>query len=815
MDLKNETLKDIHLYKKERQIMNVTQFDMLLKRVNIEENTEIKTQMLSVIEKYIGTISSSEVVIAEAQTPQDHVEDIEEAEIENVQQEAAATPVIEAGLHVPKEEVVEALAESVEALDQNNRDSAEEKSDPTEEKKEAASIQEDPIIPSADEVSKEPTPNYPKSEEVTHQADKTEYVETFGLIAPTKDEHLKQIIERGGVIFREKRSFMLMLCLDDELIAIAKTAKLEQFPDHIQKHLKDGGYVSVEIVSFSEITKKSRARYTDVTYTNLQLLDQDHWIVENMTKLLEKGVAPDHSKAKNTKTQDKTEVNEAPKKTDVNSQEESEPYLISSFLIHPSFAQTFKEQKDQVKQQLFNISCSDGQAQLIATNSNGQVVIGMNDKSPLKDNQYSVKIADYTIKEQDNSTFIQFKFTINEEKESVQPAPGSQVESDSPNLGVNEEEENKPLVEVKAISEVPEDFPLANTLTLQLHSKAEAMFKEEQAKAMIGQPVNLGMTNREGEQGGRISLVYDVFEMATTNNVLTNKAMPNSKWVARLTNIDVLANEQTQTKTLKIEFDHLVEVEAFTAEDTRNIMDFVPITEESFAERQKEIAEKQAAVKQPEKTAQTAEQLLNKEVDPKDAQQLVDPHASANYQAGYQELVSSQSKDMGGSVQEIRNQTAMTGESRQEVTEQASNVISGVISKTLNETGIHTQTQEKPKQSTEIMGNLQDGAGNLTQTETVINFATGYSPQSWAQSVGKQVNLNSAIQFGGPVTTKTVQMVGSNGTIVAQGQVAMNEALLVDGNQHSATLLGIENAVQEQQGGYTISLRLGNFKKVA
>lgn len=127
MDLKNETLKDIHLYKKERQIMNVTQFDMLLKRVNIEENTEIKTQMLSVIEKYIGTISSSEVVIAEAQTPQDHVEDIEEAEVENVQQEAAAAPVFEAELHVPKEAVVEAAVGGVETLDQNNRDSAEEK----------------------------------------------------------------------------------------------------------------------------------------------------------------------------------------------------------------------------------------------------------------------------------------------------------------------------------------------------------------------------------------------------------------------------------------------------------------------------------------------------------------------------------------------------------------------------------------------------------------------------------------------------------------------------------------------------------------
>ncbi len=57
-------------------------------------------------------------------------------------------------------------------------------------------------------------------------------------------------------------------------------------------------------------------------------------------------------------------------------------------------------------------------------------------------------------------------------------------------------------------------------------------------------------------------------------------------------------------------------------------------------------------------------------------------------------------------------------------------------------------------------------------------------------------------------------MVGKNGAVVAQGQVPMTEALLLDGNQHSATLLGIEGATQEQHG-YVISLRLGEFNKVA
>jgi hypothetical protein len=112
------------------------------------------------------------------------------------------------------------------------------------------------------------------------------------------------------------------------------------------------------------------------------------------------------------------------------------------------------------------------------------------------------------------------------------------------------------------------------------------------------------------------------------------------------------------------------------------------------------------------------------------------------------------------------------------------------------------------------LGNLQEGSGNLPQTDTVIQFATPYSPQSWAKSVGKQINLRSELQFGGPSPVKAVQMVGNNGTIVGQGQVEMNEALLLEGNQHSATLLGVENAQQQQQG-FIVSLRLGQFSKVA
>lgn len=108
----------------------------------------------------------------------------------------------------------------------------------------------------------------PVTEEVVETpVDSIEYVEEFGLISTAKEEeHMSQIIERGGVIFREKRSFMLMLCLDDEVVAIAKTIKLEQFPEHVQKHLKSDGFITCDVVSFGEVTKRSRARYTNVTY---------------------------------------------------------------------------------------------------------------------------------------------------------------------------------------------------------------------------------------------------------------------------------------------------------------------------------------------------------------------------------------------------------------------------------------------------------------------------------------------------------------------------------------------------------------------
>ncbi|PFP65260.1 hypothetical protein COK00_11700 [Bacillus cereus] len=851
----NSIQKQIDSYEKERILMNVQEFDHLLKRVNIEEDNAVKQRMLTVIEQYLSALSSNTVVVPDVEKTVAPVETVTEDVVLPVTEETVLGAELDqnnaAALYNQQmeqeakeedaklaEELLEAkeqeeAAVKYEAADMNTEEvqTVEDMENEAKAKLEEAEQVELPI----DTPIEEPTVKVePVTEEtvetVEAPVDETEYVEEFGLISTAKEEeHMSQIIERGGVIFREKRSFMLMLCLDDEVVAIAKTIKLEQFPEHVQKHLKGDGFITCDVVSFGEVTKRSRARYTNVTYKNLQLLEKDHWVVKNVTNLLEKGEVPEHVKedeAKEVVAEEKpVQVVEPTTQEEV----EEKPFIVSSFMLHPSFVGTFANQKEAVMAQKYGISSADGIARLFTQNANGTVVVGVDEKTALKPNNYMATILDYTMKEQDGKTYAQFKLDASVIEPTVQPAPVAQTPAE-------ETQTEQVAVEVVAKGEVPSDFPLTNEIALPLHPMAESMFSLEAAKAMVGQVVHLGLFIRPEEQLKRVSLMYDVFEMATASNTLTKETMRNSKWLARITDVNLLVDQGTQRKSLFLVFDRLEEVAVFPyekEEEAREVTTFLPINEEVYAERQQELANAHAVVKTeaapvetqttpvvenapvvnvPEETV-SAEALMNKEYNPVEAKQLINPTAGTNYTQGYQELVQSQAKDMSGAVQEIRNQTQVLPTSRQELTEAANGLVTGVINQTLKETGIHTQTEEK--QTVQVMGNLQDGAGNLTQTETVIRFATGYSPQSWAQSVGKRIDLKSELQLGnGPVTSKLVTMVGKNGAVVAQGQVPMTEALLLDGNQHSATLLGIEGATQEQHG-YVISLRLGEFNKVA
>jgi hypothetical protein len=281
--------------------MNVKEFDHLLKRVNIEEDTAVKQHILNVIEKYLDVVSANEVIVPDVQQTVVQAESIqedvilpttEELSLEEAEMNQQNASINYAELHEAERNAIEAAkAESVQTeliIEEPTQEEKVEEATATvevpvaEAEAEATPVVDvvrvtEPVVQiTPEEVTVVGEVNIERVDIVQTLVDDTEYVEEFGLISTTKEEHMKETIARGGVIFRDKRSFMLMLCLDNEVVAIAKTIKLEQFPEHVQKHLKNNGFISCDIVSFGEITKRSRARYTNVTYRNLQLLAKDH-----------------------------------------------------------------------------------------------------------------------------------------------------------------------------------------------------------------------------------------------------------------------------------------------------------------------------------------------------------------------------------------------------------------------------------------------------------------------------------------------------------------------------------------------------------
>jgi hypothetical protein len=293
MKIEKAIQKYIDSYEKERVLMNVKEFDHLLKRVNIEEDTAVKQHILNVIEKYLDVVSANEVIVPDVQQTVVQAESIqedvilpttEELSLEEAEMNQQNASINYAELHEAERNAIEAAkAESVQTeliIEEPTQATAtvevpvaEAEATPV---VHVVTVTEPVVQITPEEVTVVGEVNIERVDIVQTLVDDTEYVEEFGLISTTKEEHMKETIARGGVIFRDKRSFMLMLCLDNEVVAIAKTIKLEQFPEHVQKHLKNNGFISCDIVSFGEITKRSRARYTNVTYRNLQLLAKDH-----------------------------------------------------------------------------------------------------------------------------------------------------------------------------------------------------------------------------------------------------------------------------------------------------------------------------------------------------------------------------------------------------------------------------------------------------------------------------------------------------------------------------------------------------------
>ncbi|UOE58163.1 hypothetical protein [Cytobacillus oceanisediminis] len=810
-----ETIKHIEDHERERILMNVNQFDQLLKRVNFEDSTEVKHQMLSVIEGYLKSLAGGSAAAQETQVK------VEELKLENT------TPSAEPAVEAVAEE--KPLVEQIPPIEEVSVEATEEPVQPEEPKAEAL-ISESTLavdesgqgafdlgeVETVKDVSaekpvegvREDTPA--EIAEIPSPGDEKVYVENFGLPSTTKEEQLEVLKEKGGVIFRDKRSYMLSLSLDDEILALAKTQKIEEFPSDIRAHLKAGKFVTVDVLEIGKVEVKGRSRNVDVMFKNFQKLSDDSWIAKNILNLLEKGEVPEHAKEKEV-----APVQEA--------QTEEAPNLVTTFMINPNLVVQFKDHKEAIKQQRFAVVSQDGTAKLFTQNGSGQTItVGLNEKATFKDGTFYVTIADYELKEAEGKTFAEIKLLMADGTEASQPQTEEAKETPAEPA---KEEKHEALagkktdnVIVTPQGDVPSDFPQTNKLSLELHPYAEAMFSLEAAKAMVGKPINLGILTRPEEKESRISLMHDVFEMATTKNVLTAGSMRNSKWVARLTNIDLIEDAQSKRKSLAIEFDYLVEYPQFTfepKEDVRDVLEFVPITEQSYTQRQLQIGQSQEA-----SSAGTAAQpspsgnqgTVTKEYDTA-AGTLLEPTGNAS--GAYQELTVDPNKNGAGAMQEISSRSVMTAENSQGVMEKANQAISTIINKTFTETGIHAVTETKQAATTEVVGNLKDGAGELTETSTVIQFMTGYAPNSWAQSIGKRIELQSELSFGnGPVTHKTVSMMGKNGAPVAQGQVPMNEALLMDGKHHSAVIQGIEGA-QQNGNVFIVSMRLGDFTKVA
>ncbi len=62
---------------------------------------------------------------------------------------------------------------------------------------------------------------------------------------------------------------------------------------------------------------------------------------------------------------------------------EEKPFIVSSFMLHPSFVGTFANQKEAVMAQKYGISSADGIARLFTQNANGTVVVGVDEKQLL------------------------------------------------------------------------------------------------------------------------------------------------------------------------------------------------------------------------------------------------------------------------------------------------------------------------------------------------------------------------------------------------------------------------------------------------
>lgn len=821
-----QTLMNKHI--EERTIMNVKDLSILFKHVNFEDDKDVKNQMLQIIQQYLCKTESndgSEVLLAavEASPAIENVEEVaaeeEVVEPESAQvqaEEVAVVPSVEpeTAVEADQENVLLKETEKVSPIKNNITGvedieaalvATEEEPQEMEEKQEdqeksspensAVHVEEKMNTEeSQDHSNEEPAETAEEAEESNSDELKT-YTENFSILATTDDSQLEQLKQEGGYIFREKRTFMLGLCVGNEWIALAKTQKFEEFPEEVQEHLKAGEFVAVKIKSVSEAVKKSRANHRDIEFYGFELLPTDHPVKVDVRNLLENGIIPEEKKAE---LEESDPNQEEPVMESVTVQEQTPEVEMVKHVIEleAMFVGSFTGNREAALKQTFPLTVKENQGILKFEHPERVFEIGTC-KTELPAGEYVVKFAGYTMSGNVMNADVVIVSKVVEETtgKEVQEPVQEPVQETTPVVEESPVSTRSELVKMSS-KDAPADFPNQNVLTVSLLPLAAEKL-DRKALNKYDKPVNLLVKNN------RIYLAYDIFTIGEAKETLSVHALPDMKMMIRATQIE--ATDVDGTTILTYTFDQMVQTEQYMSEkEATAISEFLPLTEENFlAVQQKRI---QSSLP---KTPQEA--ITPKDLQPGQVERMTNPNGPVkNLGQSVEQLVPH--KEVSESVKALQDKP-YNEEIVSNVLNNAKNALSTMVAEASSKTKVQLGASEK--QETVIQGTLKEGAGELTETETVVNFVTNYPKDSWERSMGKRMTLKSELSFTpGQDTSKMVTIVGRDGSIVAQGQAPITAAMFLDGDQHTAELLSIESA-EVLEKGFSISLRLGNFEKVS
>lgn len=814
--------------------MNVKDLSILFKHVNFEDDKEVKNQMLQIIQQYLGKTETHD----DNETPSEDVsvlsainkteeatteEKVVEPEAIQVQTEevvivTSAEPetIIETTQGVlPLEETVE-IEEQTSPIKKNitgveDIEKAlqveEQKAEEVQENKPESSTEDSAVIKeeiSDVQVLQEDAEVEVVIDEATPDESKT-YIENFSILATTDDEQLEQLKEEGGYIFREKRTFMLGLCVGNEWIALAKTQKFDEFPQDAQEHLKAGEFIAVKIKSVGEQVKKSRANFRDIEFYDFELLPTDHPVKIDVRNLIENGIIPEDKKEEAKEKPVQEEVEQTAESVVVQESTSEVETIKQAIELGKMFISSFTGSRDIALKNTFPLSVKDEQGILKFDHPRGLLDIGRC-KTELPNGEYVVKFADYTM--DGNIMNADMVIVSKEVKETVMQTEVQQsVEAQESAHESTDEAEEVKAVEETAVStrselvrvsakDAPADFPNKNTLTIELLPLAAEKL-DRNALNKNDKPVNLLIKNN------RVYLTYDIFMIGEAKETLSAETVENMKLMIRATQIDVVDTDDVTT--LVYTFDQMVQADKYMSEkEASPISEYLPLTEENFV-----IVQQKRAKSSLPKTPQEA--IAPKDLQPGQVEKMTNPNGPVkDLGKSVEQLVPR--KEVSESMKALQNKP-YNEEVVSNVMNNAKSVLSTMVAEASSKTKVGLSSPEK--QETVIQGTLKEGVGELTETETVVNFVTNYSKDSWERSVGKRMTLKSEILFNpGQDTSKSVTILGKDGSIVAKGQAPMTAAMFLDSDNHTAELLGIESAVALEKG-FSVGLRLGNFEKVS